>query len=128
MLAAERANNFTLAGFSLAALTFFLTLGGTKGLVITDTTFYLSVSLVCFVVAAYLFPINVNRAFPYAADTFEVLGLLSVAIAMLSFFTSNFAIAYIQTVYILFVLSVVGIAILQNYYSYKVAKPKPASR
>jgi hypothetical protein len=107
----ERPNNLTLAGFSLAALALFLALGTnpqdpSKNVDVKDTTYYLSISLVCFIIAAYLYPFSLTRYYSYAADSLEQIGLLSVGIALLLFFVNNFqGILEIHIVYwILFVV------------------------
>ncbi len=118
----ERPNNLTLAGFSLAALTLFLTVGTTpldpsRSLNVRDTTFYISISLVCFIIAAYLFPIATNRYFSYIADSLELLGLLSIGIGMLLFFLNNFAeISNVQVVYWILFIAVIVIGSLEIYF------------
>jgi len=98
----ERSNNLTLAGFSLSALTFILTLAPNRSddtntneetlisLSLQETLVFLSISLVCFIVASYLLQQKTRKIYPYTADSLEFLGLISIGAAMLSFFFNNF--------------------------------------
>ena len=99
----ERSSNLTLAGFSLSALTFILTLAPNRSddtntneetlisLPLQETMIFLSISLVCFIVASYLLQLKTRKIYAYTADSLEFLGLISIGAAMLSFFFSNFA-------------------------------------
>lgn len=94
MYSKERSNNLTLAGFALAAIALFLTIDfSSLGITlnnIKETVLYLSISLVLFVLGAYLYNFSTKRAFTYVAGTLEWLGLLSVGISLLIFFGSLF--------------------------------------
>ncbi len=111
----ERSNNLTLAGFSLAAITLFLTLGASTVEqplpAVSDTTFYLSIALVSFISASYLYTLQTSRWYSYFGDSLELIGLLSVGISLLLFFdfifTNN---NKIEIVYYLFFLFVIGFA------------------
>ena len=112
----ERQNNLTLSGFSLSALALFLALGTnplnpSRPIDINDTTYYLSISLVCFVTAAYLYPFHLSRYYSYAADSLEQIGLLCVGAAMLLFFINNIeGIQRIHIVYWVFFVVIILIA------------------
>lgn len=125
----ERPNNLALAGFSLAALTIFLTIGSspldpTKRLEVRETAFFLSVALISFVIAASLFPFAINRYFSYAADSVEHLGLLTIGAGMLLFFINNFGnVVDLQIVYGIFFAVIISIATLEIYLYTKALKP-----
>lgn len=116
---AERTNNLVLAGLSLVALTLFLTIGSIKedsaeSLSVRETTFFLSISLVCFIVAASIFPIATERYFSYIANSLEWLGLLTIGIGMLLFFINNFSdVIDLQIVYWFFFAIILGLAALE---------------
>lgn len=118
----ERPNNLTLAGFALAALTLFLTIGTnplepTRQLDVLETTFFLSISLVSFIIAAHLFPIAISRYFSYVADSLEQLGMLAIGIGLLTFFVNNFNEALdIQQVYWIFFGVITALGGLEIYF------------
>jgi len=93
--ATERTNNLTMAGFSLAAVALFLTIGfsgnETNLISVTDTVFYLSISLISFITAAYLYGFAIIRWNGFLAGTIEWIGLLSIGIALLIFFRNAFS-------------------------------------
>lgn len=121
----ERPNNLALAGFSIAALALLLALGTnpqdpTRNVDVIDTTYYLSISLVCFIIAAYLYPFYLRRYYSYAADSLEQIGLLSVGIAMLLFFVNNFqGIIEIHAVYWVLFVAIILITVKEIDLYYK---------
>jgi hypothetical protein len=121
----ERPNNLALAGFSLTALALFLALGTnpqdpSKNVDVKDTTYYLSISLVCFIVAAYLYPFQIRRYYYYTADSLEQIGLLSVGIAMLVFFVNNYqGMLEMHAVYWVLFVAIILITIKDNLLYYE---------
>ena len=128
----ERSNNLSLAGFSSATLALFLTLGGVNRSDINDTTFYLSISLSCFVIAAYLSLVWSHRYWSFITESIEILGVLSVILAILLFFIHNTThFPNIQNVYaILFVaiIIILGKGIWRDLiFALKYKKPRVKS-
>jgi hypothetical protein len=126
----ERTNSLTLAGFSMTALTLFLTIATAQSTIhykIIDTVFYLSISLVCFIISSYVVSFGVNRIYSYACTTIEVIGLLSVGIALLLFFIENVIdnsnMQNIQTVYWILFGAIIVIAFLEVRYQHLINFP-----
>jgi hypothetical protein len=126
----ERSNSLTLAGFSLAALTLFLTIATANQSLhykTIGTVLYLSISLVCFIVSAYIINFSVNRISSYGATTLEMIGLISVGIALLLFFVENVIdnsnMQNIQAVYWVLFAAAIVIAFLEVLYQHKMKFP-----
>jgi hypothetical protein len=91
----ERTNNLTLSGFALAAIALFLTIGfsemGIDEISVSDTVFFLSISLVVFIISAYFYNFSMNRVYPFIAVSLEWIGLLSIGIGLFLFFADVFS-------------------------------------
>jgi hypothetical protein len=126
----ERSNSLTLAGFSLAALTLFLTIGTADQSThynIIGTILYLSISIVCFIISAYITNFSVTRISSYSATTMEMIGLISVGIALLLFFIENVIdnsnMQNIQAVYWVLFAAAIVIALLEVFFQHKIKFP-----
>jgi low temperature requirement protein LtrA len=130
----ERQTNLTLAGFALAALIFILTAGGKMSnsdqadAGIQEASIFLSISLGCFIVGAYLLPINTERYYSYAADSLELLGLLSIGVAMLSLFVNNLVDVTSITVTMIYLVFLVALTTLAIYHTLLVFRYFRASK
>jgi hypothetical protein len=111
---------FTLAGFSLTAMTLFAAFFSTDLSAIRGTLGYLSLALVLFLVAAYLVQIRINVT-SYMSETFELTGILAIGAAFLEFFSEQMPWAFeLVAIYWAMFLAVflLGVYFCKSYVDY----------
>lgn len=108
-------HNIVLASFTIAAISVILAFQAgelTQNLqwAALDSLFYLSIAMMCFFIASYLFSIRITRWYVYTAESLEYTGIIAVGIGF--FRLIQVKVVNDDRITALYVLFIVGILFL----------------
>lgn len=129
----SKTHNITLASFTIVAISVILawptnTLTQPEQVQAIDSVFYLSIGMIAFFVASYLFTIRITRLYVFTAQSLEYMGIIATALGFLDLFLLKVNDTRVIALYTIFVGGIVALGFLDLHFNRRYFSSSPDER